>query len=93
MHLTSDTNRLFQLAEYVITTVIEAVNILFEHSFFTGFSIFSPKYFYIDSVPVRIFFNEVFLVFLFGVFSSSFAASIAARKILTFKPAEVLRYE
>ena len=91
--LSADINRVFLLAEYVINTVIEAVNILFEHSFFTGFSIFSPKYFYIDSVPVRIFFNEVFLVFLFGVFSSSFAASIAARKILTFKPAEVLRYE
>ena len=91
--LSADINRVFLLAEYVINTVIEAVNILFEHSFFTGFSIFSPKYFYIDSVPVRIFFNEVFLVFLFGVFSASFAASIAARKILTFKPAEVLRYE
>ena len=33
--------------------VIEAANILLEHTFFTGFSIFSPKYFYIDSVPVH----------------------------------------
>ncbi len=91
--LSADINRVFLLAEYAVNTLIEAANILLEHSFFTGFSIFSPKYFYIDSVPVRIFFNEVFLVFLFGVFSASFAASIAARKILTFKPAEVLRYE
>lgn len=91
--LSADINRVFLLAEYLVNMLIEAVNILLEHSFFTGFTIFSPKYFYIDSVPVRIFFNEVFLVFLFGVFSASFAAFIAARKILTFKPAEVLRYE
>lgn len=91
--LSADINRVFLLAEYLVNTVIEAANILLEHTFVSGFSIFSPKYFYIDSVPVRIFFNEVFLVFLFGVFSASFAASVAARKILTFKPAEVLRYE
>ena len=91
--LSADINRVFLLAEYLVNTVIEAANILLEYTFFTGFSIFSPQYFYIDSVPVRIFFNEVFLIFLFGVFSASFAASIAARKILTLKPAEVLRYE
>ena len=91
--LSADINRVFLLAEYLVNAVIEAANILLEHTFFTGFSIFSPQYFYIDSVPVRIFFGEVFSVFLFGVFSASFAAFIAARKILTLKPAEVLRYE
>ena len=91
--LSADINRVFLLAEYLVNAVIEASNILLEHTLFTGFSIFSPQYFYIDSVPVRIFFGEVFLVFLFGVFSASFAAFIAARKILTLKPAEVLRYE
>ena len=91
--LSADINRVFLLAEYMVNTVIEAANILLEHTLSTGFSIFSSQYFYIDSVPVRIFFGEVFLVFLFGVFSASFAASIAARKILTLKPAEVLRYE
>ena len=91
--LSADINRVFLLAEYLVNAVIEAANILLAHTFFTDFSIFSPQYFYIDSVPVRIFFNEVFLIFLFGVFSASFAASIAARKILTLKPAEVLRYE
>jgi len=91
--LSADINRVFLLAEYIVNTVIEAANILLEYRFSTGFSIFSSQYFYIDSVPVRIFFNEVFLIFLFGVFSASFAASIAARKILTLKPAEVLRYE
>ena len=91
--LSADINRVFLLVEYLVNAVIEAANLILEQTFFTGFSIFSPKYFYIDAVPVRIFFNEVFLVFLFGVFSASFAASVAARKILTLKPAEVLRYE
>ena len=46
-----------------------------------------------DDIPVRIFFNEVLGVFLFGIFSASSAALIAAKRILKFKPAEVLRYE
>jgi len=91
--LAADINRVFLLAETLANTIIEAINLVLEQTFFTGFTIFSPQYFYIDAVPVRIFFNEVFLIFLFGVFSASFAASIAARKILTLKPAEVLRYE
>lgn len=91
--LSADINRVFLLAESVVNFAIEGINILFEHSPLTGFTIFSPAYFYIDSVPVRIFFGEVFVVFLFGVFSASFAAFIASRKILTLKPAEVLRYE
>lgn len=91
--LAADINRVFSLAEFLVNSVIEGVNILLEHSFFTGFTIFSPAYFYIDSVPVRIFFGEVFIVFLFGVFSASFAACVASRKIITLKPAEVLRYE
>ncbi|MEL3905783.1 MAG: ABC transporter permease [Treponema sp.] len=91
--LSADINRVFLLAEYLVNTLIETLNVLLEQTFFTGFSIFSPQYFYIDTVPVRIFFGEVFMVFLFGVFSASFAASAAARKILTLRPAEVLRYE
>lgn len=91
--LSADINRVFLIAEYLVNTGVEAINILFAHSFFTDFTIFSPTYFYIDSVPVRIFFGEVFIVFLFGVFSAGCAAFIASRKILTLKPAEVLRYE
>ena len=90
--LSADINRVFLVAENLVNAVIEVANIILERTF-TGFSIFSPQYFYIDSVPVRIFFNEVFAVFLFGLCSASFAASIASRKILTLKPAEVLRYE
>lgn len=91
--LSADINRVFLLAEYLVNMLVETANVLLAQTFFTGFSIFSPQYFYIDTVPVRIFFGEVFMVFLFGVFSASFAASAAARKILTLKPAEVLRYE
>lgn len=91
--LSADINRVFLCAEYLVNALIEAANLLLEQTFFTGFTIFSPQYFYIDTVPVRIFFGEVFMVFLFGVFSASFAASVAARKILMLKPAEVLRYE
>ncbi len=59
----------------------------------TSYQIFSPVYFYIQKVPVKILFHEVFFIFLFALFSSSMAAWIAASKISEFNPAEILRYE
>lgn len=91
--LSSDINGVFVVAETIVNGTIEVLNRVLEQTFFTGFSIFSSQYFYIDAVPVRIFFGETFVIFLFGVFSASFAAWVAARKILTLRPAEVLRYE
>jgi len=91
--LSLNINEVFFIAETVINSSIELLNVLAAHITSKAFSIFSPQYFYIDSVPVRIFFEEVFIIFLFGVLSASCAAWIAARKILTLQPAEVLRYE
>nr|WP_253694420.1 FtsX-like permease family protein [Treponema sp. OMZ 791] len=86
-------NSIFSLIEKIINSVLNFVAILFQNSSDADFAVFSPVYFYMDTVPVRIFFNEILFIFLFGIFSSSAAAMAAARRILRLKPAEVLRYE
>ncbi|MGP1594444.1 MAG: FtsX-like permease family protein [Treponema sp.] len=91
--LSADINGVFIAAEYTVNTCIELITLLLQQTNADHFAIFSPQYFYIDKVPVRIFFGEVLTVFVFGVLSAASAAWIAAKKILTLQPAEVLRYE
>jgi lipoprotein-releasing system permease protein len=56
-------------------------------------SFFSPVYFYLTEVPIRILYVEVAGIFAFGVSSSLAAAYLAAKRISEIKPARVLRYE
>lgn len=57
------------------------------------FSLFNPRYFYMELIPVRIFLSEAAAVFSFGILSAAGAAWYASRNVLRLKPAEVLRYE
>ncbi|HUX12288.1 MAG TPA: ABC transporter permease [Spirochaetia bacterium] len=57
------------------------------------FSIFSPSYFYLSAVPVKVVFGEVYSIFLFAVLSATIAGVFAARRATRIKPAYVLRYE
>ncbi len=57
------------------------------------FSIFSPAYFYLSSVPSHVLPREAFLVCFFAVLSCAAAAGAASRAVSRFRPAEVLRYE
>lgn len=86
-------NSVFSGAEMIINNIMFFFSALTYSEGTSGFTIFSPMYFYMDKIPVKIFFSEVLSVFLFGTFSSSAAARIAAKKIVKLKPAEVLRYE
>ena len=56
-------------------------------------SFFSPVYFYLTQVPIRVLYLEVAGIFAFGVFSSLAAAHLASKRISEIKPAKVLRYE
>ena len=58
-----------------------------------GFTIFSPAYFYLDSVPATVIAGEVLGVALFALASAVVAAVAASRRITGINPAEVLRYE
>lgn len=86
-------NGVFVFAEMLVNGINHFVSAWLVQKNDTAFSLFSPEYFYMDSIPVRIFFNEVLFVFIFGLFSATAASWIASRKITALKPSEVLRYE
>ena len=86
-------NSIFALIEKIANLFLSFFSVLTQTADSEDFFVFSPVYFYMDNVPVRIFFNEILLIFLFGVFSASAASMAAAKRILRLKPAEVLRYE
>lgn len=59
----------------------------------SSFSIFSPAYFYLDSVPAVALFGEVLGIYVFAVASATLAALGASRRVSRIEPARVLRFE
>ncbi len=86
-------NSVFALAENTVNGINAFISALFSTGSGAVFSLFSPEYFYMNEVPVRIVFSEVLFVFLFAVMSATAASWMASRAIIKLKPAEVLRYE
>ncbi len=58
-----------------------------------GFSIFSPMYFYLTTVPSRVLPREAFLVVFLALLACVAAAWAASRAVSRIRPAEVLRNE
>lgn len=86
-------NDVFVVAEAVVNGASEFASAFMHSRSADSFSLFSPEYFYLEAVPVRIFLPETVFVFLFGVLSSTIASWMACSVLVTLKPAEVLRYE
>jgi lipoprotein-releasing system permease protein len=86
-------NEVFALVE----AIVNGLGALFSRlsgSLGTGdFRVFSPQYFYLMEVPVRVLFPETFFVVTAAIASSMAASSTAARRVSRLAPAEVLRYE
>ncbi len=57
------------------------------------FQVFSPTYFYLVRIPTRVVFGEILFIYAAGAASAAAAAWAASRRVLTFRPAEVLRNE
>ncbi|AGT44444.1 FtsX-like permease family protein [Treponema pedis] len=93
LFLSLQINSIFAITEQAVNKVLLFISILSQGYVSEEFYVFNPVYLYMEDVPVRLFFGEILSVFLFGVFSASSAALIAAKRILKFKPAEVMRYE
>lgn len=92
----------------LVTGLIVALNVNQVFSFLEGlievvngilpgktgsFSFFSPDFFYIADVPVRLVFMEVLFIFLSGATSAMVAAWAASTRISSLQPSEVLRDE
>jgi lipoprotein-releasing system permease protein len=58
-----------------------------------AFSFFSPDFFYLSDVPVRLPFMEVLFIFISGSAAAVAAAWAASTRISSLKPSEVLRDE
>lgn len=86
-------NDVFVLAEAIVNGINDFASALFATGEDSAFILFSPEYFYMNTIPVQILFSEVLFIFLFGVISATAASWIASRAIIKLKPAEVLRYE
>ena len=86
-------NAIFSFIEKTINVIIYFVSSIAENSDGSNFAIFNKMYFYMEEVPTKIFFNELFFIFLFALVSSTLAAWIATKKVIEICPAEILRYE
>lgn len=86
-------NDLFTLAESLVNGINRFASALYGLPSTRNFTLFSPEYFYLLEIPVRILFPEILFVWSFGVLSAAAAAWFASRAITGLKPAEVLRYE
>lgn len=93
-------NELFAVAETLVNAVTAAgqwVAALLaggpEQIPASGFSLFSPAYFYLEEVPVAVVPVEVAGIVLFAILSSTVAAWVASRRVSAISPADVLRYE
>lgn len=93
MFLTVRINSVFSLAEITVNFLNRFASAVLGVPAGQEFTLFSPEYFYMNEIPVRMMFPEVLFVFLFGVVSAGCAAWMASHAIVKLKPAEVLRYE
>ena len=91
--LSLNINKIFSFIETIVTLIMNMGSILMGNAQGEAFAIFNTSYFYMDKVPVKIFFVEIFFVFLFGLCSATFAALIATKKMTNINPSEILRYE
>jgi lipoprotein-releasing system permease protein len=90
-------NAVFDLVERVVNGILAAVTALAAPLLPVpaggGFSIFSPMYFYLTSVPSRVLPREAFLVVFLALLACVAAAGAASRAVSRNRPAEVLRNE
>ncbi len=56
-------------------------------------SLYSSGAFYMDTIPLRLFWGETVMIGLFAVAASTAAAAAASARISSIKPVQVLRYE
>lgn len=85
-------NGVFHIVEAAVNGALGAAARLFGGGG-AAFSIFSPQYFYLMEVPVRVLFPETCFVVAAAIGSSVAAAWSAAARVASCDPAEVLRYE
>jgi lipoprotein-releasing system permease protein len=86
-------NQVFSIVEAIVNGVSALASRIAGSLGGGDFRVFSPQYFYLMEVPVRVLFPETFFVTAAAIGAAALAAAAAARRISSLAPAEVLRYE
>ena len=86
-------NEVFSFVEGLVNGISSLVTWIIGGLGRNNFRVFSPQYFYLLEVPVRVLFPETFLITVAAIASSAAAAATAAGRVSHLVPAEVLRYE
>lgn len=86
-------NGVFSLVETIVNGAVDLAARMLGSFGGSNFRIFSPQYFYLMEVPVRVLFPETFFVTAAAIASAAAAAASAAGRVSGLAPAEVLRYE
>ena len=86
-------NEVFAIAEAFVNALSDIASRIQGGLGAQDFHVFSPRYFYLSEVPVRILFPETFFVTAAAIASAAIAAATAADRMSGLVPAEILRYE
>ena len=91
--LAVNVNEIFSVVEALVNAALHLGNAISRAGSGEDFQVFSPTYFYLLRIPVRVVFEEILFMYGAGAASAAVAAWAASRRVLTFRPAEVLRNE
>lgn len=86
-------NEVFALIEGLVNAAASLASRIIGGIRGQDFRVFSPRYFYLLEVPVRVLFPETFFLTAAAIASAAVAAASAAGRVSRLAPAEVLRYE
>ena len=86
-------NEIFAIVETAVNGIAGFVSHITGSFGVSPFRVFSPQYFYLIEVPVRVLFPETLVITMAAIASSAAAAAKAAARVSGLAPAEVLRYE
>ncbi len=96
--ISGNINEIFRLIEMITNEqIFPFLKVLLHPIFgdiqFPEVSIFSSRVYYIDEVPARVFFHEVFIISTSALVTACSAASFASGYVSKIKPAKLMRYE
>jgi lipoprotein-releasing system permease protein len=96
--ISGNINEIFRLIEMITNEqIFPFLKVLLHPIFgdiqFPEVSIFSSRVYYIDEVPARVFFHEVFIISTAALVTACSAASFASGYVSKIKPAKLMRYE
>lgn len=93
LFVSANINGVFAAVEWTINGIMQLTHGVFRWAGTAEVRFFSPMYFYMREIPVRLIFREIVYICAFAAGSAILSAYGASRRISGIQPAQVLRYE